>query len=102
MIRFIFLMLVAIPAFSQKEVRAYFDLKEKQIQEIYFVSKEDGITLTGKYQRLYENGRTVMNGDYDGGLKSGVFMEYHENGKIARKLSYVNGQRHGAVEVFNE
>src|SRR5436190_11636401 len=90
------------PAFSQKEVRTYYDAQKNHIQEDYFVSLQDNSIINGKYKRYYENGNLMIDGNFDDGNKSGLFTEFHENGKISRKISYVNGLRHGAVQVFNE
>jgi antitoxin component YwqK of YwqJK toxin-antitoxin module len=87
---------------AQKEVRTYYDAQKKHLQEVYFVSKEDEQRYIGKYQRYYENGTLMLEGNFDNGEKSGLFTEYHESGKLARKLNYVNGMRHGAVQVFDE
>src|SRR6187431_1257026 len=89
-------------AFAQKEMRTYYDDKKQHIQEIFFVSREDEQKYVGKYQRFYESGGIMLEGSFEDGEKSGVFIEYHENGKPARSLNYVNGMRHGAVKVFDE
>jgi hypothetical protein len=86
----ILLTLWVTSAFAQREVRTYFDQQKRKPQEIYFTSREDDQKFVGRYQRYYENGNLMVDGNFDDGKKSGAFTEYHENGKIARKLSYVN------------
>ncbi|HEX6226498.1 MAG TPA: toxin-antitoxin system YwqK family antitoxin, partial [Chryseolinea sp.] len=92
----------ATHAVAQKEMRTYYEGKKKQVQEIFFVSNEDEQKYVGKYQRFYESGGIMLEGNFEDGEKSGVFTEYHENGKPARSINYVNGMRHGAVNVFDE
>ena len=89
-------------AFAQKEMRTYYDDKKQHIQEIFFVAKEDEQKYVGKYQRFYESGGIMLEGNFEDGEKSGLFTEYHENGRPARKLTYVNGMRHGTVQIFDE
>src|SRR5688572_1818381 len=88
--------------FAQREVRTYYDQQKTKLQEVYFTSRDDDEKYIGRYQRYYQNGNLMVDGTFDDGKKSGLFTEYHENGKMARKLSYVNGLRHGAVQVFDE
>ena len=38
----------------------------------------------------------------DDGDKDGLFTEYHDNGKVARKITFVNGLRHGVVQIYDE
>src|SRR5690349_16025010 len=102
LILYTLIMFVASFAFGQKEVRKYYDPQKKVIQEIYFVANDDPDRMVGHYQRFYETGHVMVDGSFDDGRKSGVFTEYHENGTPARKITYVNGLRHGRVEVFNE
>src|SRR5689334_13749175 len=89
-------------AFAQKEVRTYYDPQKTKIQEVYHIDPKNPDEIVGKYQRYYENGTVMLEGSFEDGEKSGLFVEYHENGKPARKLSYINGLRHGRVEVFND
>jgi antitoxin component YwqK of YwqJK toxin-antitoxin module len=76
---------------AQKEMRTYYDNKKQHIQEIFFVEKENEQEYIGKYQRFYESGGVMLEGNFEEGEKAGVFTEYHENGKPARRMSYVNG-----------
>ena len=94
--------LLPLVAFAQREVRTYHDPQKKNLQEIYFVSPDDENKFVGKYLRYYPNGKVMVEGNFDDGIKSGVFIEYHENGTPARKLTYVNGLRHGPVQVYDE
>src|SRR5687768_7893179 len=87
---------------AQKEMRTYYDDKKQHLQEIFFVEKENEQEYIGKYQRFYESGGVMLEGNFEEGEKSGVFIEYHENGKPARRMSYVNGLRHGPVQIFDE
>src|SRR5690606_16098035 len=89
------------PANAQKEVRTYYDPQKEHLQEIYFV-EADNETYTGRYQRYYESGGLMVDGNFSDGKKSGDFIECHENGKQARILTYVSGLRHGPVKVYNE
>src|SRR3954469_20435135 len=98
----ILLIIPALAAFGQKEVRTWYDQQKNHVQEKYFVSPENDEIIVGEYNRYYENGNTMVNGTFDNGVKNGLFTEYHENGKVARKINYVNGLRHGKVEVFND
>jgi len=68
------LLLPALTVFGQKEVRTYYDQQKNHIQEKYFVS-QDGETLMGEYKRFYENGKTMVSGNFENGVKSGVFTE---------------------------
>ena|SRR5688572_26238256 len=101
----LFYLLFALPAvaFSQQEVRTYYDsLGKRHLQEVYYVAKDDPEKLVGKYVRYYRSGPVMVEGNFDDGNKSGPFTEYFENGKPARKVSFVNGMRHGPVEIFND
>jgi antitoxin component YwqK of YwqJK toxin-antitoxin module len=69
--------------------------KKQNHRKFISPQREDNEKFVGRYHRFYENGNLMMDGTFDDGKKSGPFTEYHENGKIARKLSYVNGLRHG-------
>src|SRR5688572_25913224 len=86
---------------GQKQVRTYYDSQKSKVQEEYYVAG-DNETLAGTYKRFYENGKVMLEGNFEDGEKSGLFTEFHENGNLARKISFVNGMRHGVVEVFNE
>ena len=99
---YLILFLLSLTTFAQREVRTYHDAQKKNVQEIYFVSREDDNKFVGKYLRYYPNGNVMVEGNFDEGNKSGVFLEYHENGKPARKLTYVNGLRHSPVQVYDE
>src|SRR6187551_2603655 len=96
------LLLIPFVAFSQKEIKTYFDPQRRQLHEDYFVLREDNETLNGSYKSYYPNGKLEMEGKFEDGKRAGTFLEYHENGKLLRKISYMNGLRHGAVEVYDE
>src|SRR5690606_2902892 len=96
------LIVCSTAVFAQKEVRTYYDDKKEKIQEIYFVSPKDAQRYVGKYQRFYESGGIMVEGNFEDGEKTGEFTEYHESGALARKITYVNGMRHGPVQVFDE
>src|SRR5215203_283649 len=91
------LLLLPLCAQAQREVRTYHDPQKQNIQELYFVSNDDDTRFVGKYLRYYPNGNVMVEGNFEDGIKSGMFTEYHENGTPARKLTYVNGLRHGPV-----
>ena len=94
--------IISFPAVSQREVKTYYDPQRKQVQEVYYVAREDNEKLIGKYERYYPDGKLALAGSFDDGKKSGQFTEYHETGAPSRKMVYVNGMRHGPVEVFDE
>src|SRR5690606_32296421 len=50
---------------------------------------------------FYESGGIMVEGNFEGGEKTGEFTEYHESGALARKITYVTGMRHGPVQVFD-
>src|SRR4051812_14666692 len=93
---------LAFGVYSQKQIRTYHDAQKSKIDEDYFVSKADNTLIIGKYKRYYPNGKLMVEGNFDDGKKLGLFTEYHENGTPARKLNYVNGLRHGFVEIYND
>src|SRR3954468_7904634 len=96
------LILLSITASAQKLVRTYYDPEKQKLKEEYAVSKTDNSIISGKYKSYYENGKLMVEGNFDDGEKSGSFTEYHENGTPARRFNYVNGLRHGVVEVFDD
>ena len=72
--RFSLILLILLPFFvhAQKVVRKYYDPEKQKLQEQYQVLP-DNETLTGKYQRFYENGKVMLEGNFDDGEKSGLF-----------------------------
>src|SRR5882672_7992624 len=86
---------LAVSATAQKQVRTFYDPGQRRPHEEYMVSIADNETLNGKYKRYFPDGKTEIEGTFIDGKRSGVFYEYHENGTLLRKISYVNGLRHG-------
>src|SRR5690606_29470104 len=92
---------LVFPVAAQREVRTYYDPAKEHVEEIYYV-EADNETFTGPYKRYYESGGLMVEGSFEDGMKSGIFVEYYENGQRARELTYVSGVREGPVQVFDE
>ena len=52
---FLYSILISIPAFSQKEIRTYYNPQKTALQEKYYVDQQDNSIYVGKYQRYWEN-----------------------------------------------
>lgn len=82
----LFFILIPFIAYSQREVRTFYDPARQQLQEVYIVANDDDEKLIGTYQKYFPNGTLAVEGNFSNGKKSGVFTEYHDTGKLSRKM----------------
>ncbi len=100
---FILVLFCTSPLLAQKkQVKVYYDGAKKKIQEDYYVLEENDQVLDGPYKRYYTNGKLEMEGAYKNGNRSGAFIDIFPSGTVQRKISYLDGMRHGPVEVYDE
>lgn len=51
----------------------------------------------GKFTVYYPNGITMLEGEYKGGKREGVWFYYTENGHLTKIIPYTNGEKDGLV-----
>lgn len=77
--------------------------KESQNKAYYreaTIYNEDGLIFHGTTRDYYSSGKKQMTGNYQMGLKEGLFTFYYENGQIEKKGSYNNNVKEGVWEYW--
>ncbi len=56
----------------------------------------------GNWKKLYDNGKTRFEGQFDNGNPVGEFRYYHENGKLRAVVSHAGDGLHATAVLYNE
>ncbi|MEM8866129.1 MAG: toxin-antitoxin system YwqK family antitoxin [Planctomycetota bacterium] len=60
---------------------------------------DNSFVNNGFYREYYQSGELFVDGAFELGVRTGDWTYYHENGEVAKKLSFVDGEPDGSVEV---
>jgi len=70
--------------------------------EGYLMFIEDKMVWDGDYIEYYENGVVYLEGEYENGLKNGVWKQYYPNRSVNSIKYYKNGEPFGKWTFYNE
>lgn len=91
-----FLCLLTFSSFAQKTKK----IEDKDSNTVYYVLKSNPTIKHGKYQKLDEAGRVVVEGYYKNGTKDSVWSAY-KAGKLRSKGQYINEVQSGVWEFHD-
>ena len=81
------------------EYEKHIGLEEQKIaEELTHVDDQ----LQGPWLQYYTDGTIKMKGQYENGVKTGLFILNHPNGKLEAKGMYANSLKEGLWEQFDE
>ena len=100
--RCIILFFVISPAFSQIEVRTYYDDEQQYLKEILHVEDSSSQVLTGTYKLYFLDSGLMVSGQYSSGEPSGLWEYYYENGNLKMKGGLKNNTNFGKWEFYYE
>lgn len=100
---------------SEYKMDFYILLKEKKVRYVdslsyaWFKSQKihhtqgasAGYLLHGKYFKYYHSGQLAEQGEFEYGLKNGVWMSWDESGKMESVYQFKSGVLHGDFKVYN-
>lgn len=80
--------------------RLYFWMKNRKVH----TSQGDyaGHLLNGNYERFYEKGTLKEKGDFQYGLKEGMWKSWNEEQKLVSVHTYSKGKKNGPFKVYED
>lgn len=74
------------------------DAGQPQILEVIFYSNGE---RDGEYQKYYQNGKLLMDGNYEVGNKNGKWTTYYPTGKKRTEMYFIRGLKNGYVMNYD-
>ena len=71
-------------------------------ERTHYQSKNDGGEMHGLYQKWYETGQLMSEGNYKNGKRHGLSKGWHENGQLSVEANFKNGEEHGFIRMWDE
>jgi uncharacterized protein len=91
-------------AFSQahKKVETWYDLKNQNVKESYFVLSKSPTVLDSLYLTFYQNGNLKSRGFFNKNKPEGEWTYFYENGNIKMKGEILDKASHGQWTYYYE
>ena len=91
--------------FSEKKVKYedtlhYFWFRAQKVHTTQGAS--DGNLLHGPFSKFYHSGQLAEKGEFEKGLKTGVWKSWYETGRLKSIYNYNDGELSGRYQLFNE
>ena len=102
LILFIFFLVLSISSYSQKLIRTYWDWRNADIKEEYYVNGAG--EKNGAYKKYSNNGILEISGNMSRGYWNGQVITYATSSgrqEIVSKETYVNGVKEGPATYYN-
>lgn len=80
--------------------KEYFWFKSNEIHNTSGTS--GGLVLHNNFAKFYRSNQLAQSGNFNYGLKDGMWQEWYENGKIKSIIDWKNGSKHGKYLSFNK
>lgn len=95
-----FYILSEVKKMKYEESLTYFWFRSQAIHQTQGSSAGD--VLHGKFSKFYSNGQLAEQGEFDKGLKNGIWLTWYENGQLKTKLTYSKGVLDGKFSTYDQ
>jgi antitoxin component YwqK of YwqJK toxin-antitoxin module len=83
-------------------ITTYYDSTSTVRKELYYIVGNDSAKIQGTYLLFSPESDTMIVGNFNNGLKNGVFKNFYPTGKVQRTTEYVAGLRQGETLIYFE
>lgn len=95
-----FYILSEVKKMKYEESLTYFWFRSQAIHQTQ--GSAAGDVLHGKFSKFYANGQLAEQGEFDKGLKNGIWLTWYENGQLKTKLTYSKGVLDGKFSTYDQ